>query len=79
MWRTPEYKLILRMERKPDASTYTSTDIIGGEFYDLLQDPNEWVNLYGNKEIAGKQEQKTQALLAHLKLLKKLPPFEAGI
>jgi len=75
MWRTPEHKLILRMERKPDASTYNSTDIIGGEFYDLLQDPNEWVDLYGNKEITGKQEKMMQDLMEHLKSLKQLPPI----
>jgi hypothetical protein len=76
MWRTPEYKLILRMERKSDASTYTSSDIIGGEFYDLVKDPNEWVDLYENKEIAGKQVEMTGELLTHLKSLKQAPPLK---
>jgi arylsulfatase len=75
MWRTPEYKLILRMERKPDASSYTSDDVIGGEFYDLILDPDEWTDLYGEKEIEERQEAMTRELLTHLKSLKQLPPY----
>ena len=76
MWRTPEYKLILRMERKADASSYTSSDIIGGELYDLAKDPNEWKDLYGHGDIVGKQVEMTGELLAHLKSLKLLPPLK---
>ena len=51
--------------------------------YNSTRCPNDegrkWDDLYGNKEIDGKQEQMTMELQAHLKSLKKLPPFEAGI
>ena len=30
-----------------DASQYSADDIIGGEFYDLAEDPQEWHDLYG--------------------------------
>ncbi len=79
MWRTPEYKLILRLERKPDASTYTSADILGGEFYNLMQDPFEWEDIYGQMDLKEKQEQMTKDLMAHLKTLKQLPPVKSGI
>jgi hypothetical protein len=67
------------MERKADASTYTSSDIIGGELYNLAKDPNEWKDLYGHGEIVGKQVEMTGELLAHLKSLKLVPPLESGI
>ena len=38
MLRTETHKLIVRFARKQDASTYTQSDIIGGEFYDLKTD-----------------------------------------
>ena len=76
MWRTPEYKLILRLERKTDASAYTSSDVIGGEFYNLVKDPNEWEDLYGHGDIVGKQVEMTGELLAHLKSLKQVPPLK---
>lgn len=47
MWRTREHKLILVMKRKANAADYTLQDVIGGEFYDLGQDPEEWDNHYG--------------------------------
>ena len=48
MWRTSTHKLILVMKRRADgdASMYTADDILGGEFYDLANDPQEWHDLY---------------------------------
>ena len=50
MWRTAGHKLILRMKRNADddASKYSTDDIIGGEFYDLNKDSQEWNDLYSN-------------------------------
>jgi arylsulfatase len=52
MWRTASHKLILRMKRnaKDDASKYSAADVIGGEFYDLVNDPLEWNDLYENSD-----------------------------
>ncbi|WP_459418161.1 sulfatase family protein [Flagellimonas sp.] len=66
MWRNKEYKLILVFNRKQSAPEYTKNDIIGGEFYDLTNDPNEWYNLYDQSEFREKQEQFTVNLLDHL-------------
>ncbi len=52
MWRTPTHKLILVMERQPSAADYTAEHIIAGEFYDLVNDPREWEDLYGRPEVA---------------------------
>ena len=70
MWRTADYKLILRMRRKSDTSTYTNEDIIGGELYDLEKDPYEWNDLYGASNPKEIQSIMTAQLLAHLKTLK---------
>ena len=53
MWRTPEAKLILVFQRREDPADYTAADIIGGEFYDLTEDPREWEDRYGSPEVAG--------------------------
>ena len=75
MWRTPQHKLILCMTRRADASTYTASDITGGEFYDLLTDPQEWNNLYDNVQAQPDVRKKmTDALLKHLG---KLAPIRA--
>lgn len=74
MWRTPEYKLILCMKRKADASMYTESDIIDGEFYDLQQDSQEWNNKYHDKSYEMTIARMKQELLAHLKTLKRMPP-----
>ena len=74
MWRTPEYKLILCMKRKADASLYTESDIIDGEFCDLRQDPQEWNNRYHDKSYETTIARMKQELLAHLKTLKRMPP-----
>ncbi|MCF7674090.1 MAG: sulfatase-like hydrolase/transferase [Akkermansiaceae bacterium] len=54
MWRTATHKLILVMKRRAelDAGNYTAGDIIGGEFYDLAKDPQEWNNLYADPAAA---------------------------
>ena len=74
MWRTSDYKLILCMKRKPDASLYTESDIIDGEFYDLQQDPREWNNKYHDKQYEATITRMKQELLAHLETLKRMPP-----
>jgi arylsulfatase A-like enzyme len=67
MWRTKSHKLILRMRRNADddASEYTDSDIIGGEFYDLRKDPQEWNDLYSSENAGVKIM--TKQLLGHLK------------
>ncbi|MCP4312454.1 MAG: sulfatase-like hydrolase/transferase [Bacteroidetes bacterium] len=74
MWRTDQYKLILRLNRKEDASAYIEGDIIGGEFYDLEADPQEWNNYYDAKEFEGQQNKMTGELLSHLKKLGRIDP-----
>jgi len=69
MWRTQRYKLILRMNRKARADQYTDADIIGGELYDLQNDPQEWVNLYGEENLEDAQKSMSADLLSHLKTL----------
>lgn len=66
MWRTQQYKLILVMNRKDDASTYTTADIKDGEFYDLAHDSKEWNNLYGAVEFSEIRNGMTEELLNHL-------------
>jgi len=67
MWRTHATKLILCMRRKSDASQYDATDIIGGEFYDLQTDPQEWRNLYLDPGPHTERLQAmTEALIKHL-------------
>jgi len=74
MWRTEKYKLILRMNRKADASAYIEGDIIGGEFYKLETDPQEWENVFGAKEVESQQAKMTGELLNHLKKLERAAP-----
>lgn len=74
MWRTEQYKLILRFERKENANLYDRSDIIGGEFYDLAVDRQEWNNLYNTIEIQERQKKMSIELLRHLKKLKKIEP-----
>lgn len=67
MWRTQTHKLILCMQRQPDASQYRAAHIIGGEFYHLQTDPQEWKDLYSNPgSHATRLESMKQALLEHL-------------
>jgi arylsulfatase A-like enzyme len=79
MWRTRHHKLILRMKRKADASKYTASDIIGGEFYDLQADGKEWNNLYDQHEAQPNvRKRMTKDLLKHLGGLAPLPPITGG-
>ncbi len=66
MWRNKDYKLILVFKRKQSVKEYNQNELIAGEFYDLTNDPNEWHNLYGKKELRDKQQQFTVNLLEHL-------------
>ena len=66
MWRTSQHKLILQCKRRVDASQYTAADIIGGEFYDLQRDPQEWRDLYHAEAHASLRQQMTGALLRQL-------------
>jgi len=74
MWRTEKYKLILRMNRKANASKYDKADIIGGEFYDLEADPQEWENLFDSKIVENQQENMQNNLLVHLNKLNRIKP-----
>jgi arylsulfatase len=66
MARTANHKLILRFSRKQDASKYTASDIIGGEFYDLKKDPQEWSDLYRSDAIKDVKDELTQQLMVKL-------------
>ncbi len=46
MWRTETHKLILVLNRKENVNDYNTEDIIAGEFYNLEDDPDEWIDLY---------------------------------
>ena len=72
MVRTEEYKLILSFNRKEDASAYTVSDIVGGEFYDLQRDPQEWKDLYEDKEFGEIKGEMTKLLLRRLSTMSKL-------
>jgi arylsulfatase len=74
MWRTEEHKLILRMKREYNLTQYDSSDIIGGEFYELLKDPQEWNNLYGLEDVKLYQARMTDELIEHIKKLDQLEP-----
>ena len=75
MWRTPNHKLILVMKHKSGsiADRYTNEDIIGGEFYDLKKDPQEWNNLYSKpKGYSIILDEMKKELLMFLQTQKKL-------
>jgi len=74
MARTQNHKLILRFSRKQDASTYTMSDIIGGEFYDLKSDPQEWNDLYQSEKEDKLKVELTHKLLAKLSTMSCLVP-----
>ena len=57
----------MKRTRGKDASEYTAEDIIGGEFYDLRNDPQEWNDLYSSENLIVKKM--TKELLNHLKKL----------
>ena len=72
MWRTEQYKLILQFNKEKNAKLYDRSDIIGGEFYNLNSDKQEWNNLYNSKEVEEKQNIMTVDLIGHLKKLKQI-------
>ncbi len=74
MLRTNNNKLILCFNRKPDASKYVKSDIIGGEFYDLQKDPKEWQNLFDDKNIAKIKGEMTELMMAKLSGMNCLTP-----
>jgi len=74
MWRTEKHKLILRLNRKTNANEYDKSDIIGGEFYALKADPQEWNNRYNAKVFEIQQAKMANELMDHLKSLAKLNP-----
>jgi len=59
MWRTRDFKLILF----PGPAT---GDMACGELYDLRKDPNEWRNVYDDKDYAPHRERMKAELIAHL-------------
>ncbi|NND08314.1 MAG: sulfatase-like hydrolase/transferase [Saprospiraceae bacterium] len=66
MARSGNHKLILRFDKKQDASEYTKSDIIGGELYDLKKDPQEWNNLYSDAKSTEIMGEMTEQLMAKL-------------
>lgn len=66
MWRTKEYKLILVFERQKHAKDYKMENVIAGEFYNLVDDPQEWNDLYGQEIIKNVQANFSKALIGHL-------------
>jgi arylsulfatase A-like enzyme len=72
MWRTADHKLILMMKgnRRTVPAEYTPDDIIGGEFYDLKKDRQEWNDLYSSDNPIVKKM--TKELLAFIGKLNKL-------
>lgn len=78
MWRTESHKLILVMKSPADddASKYTASDIVGGEFYDLKKDSQEWNNLYTDQNAdTAIRERMTTELLAFIQKQKKLTSY----
>jgi len=74
MWREAGLKLILRFQRKADISEYKNLDIIGGELYDLKNDPQERVDLYNEERFHDDQRRMSRELISHLEQLKRLSP-----
>jgi arylsulfatase A-like enzyme len=88
MWRTARHKLILRMHRNAndDLSRYSADDILGGEFYDLTEDPSEWHDLYDALDKADApaaqrqiRDTMTQQLLKFLQTQHKLTDFSQNM
>ena len=69
MARAENQKLILRFSRKQDASRYAIEDIIGGEFYNLKDDPQEWNNLFESAEVEALKEKMTWQILKRLQTM----------
>lgn len=75
MVRTEKYKLILCFNRKQDASEYVKSDITGGEFYNLMNDPKEWNNLYENNKTEELKDEMTELLMEQLRMMHCLTPI----
>ncbi|MBQ3080409.1 MAG: sulfatase-like hydrolase/transferase [Clostridia bacterium] len=60
MWRTKEYKLILYRE-----GPVFEDGEIKGELYDLINDPNEWTNLFYDEKYIKIRLKLTEEMLAH--------------
>lgn len=71
MLRTEQQKLILSFDRKENPSEYLVIDIVGGEFYDLKDDPKEWNNLYNDQEFEKQIVEMTGMLLKRLRNMDK--------
>jgi len=77
MWRTPEWKLILFMDR-PLADAASHLRDVRGELYDLRNDPHEWNNLYDAAAQASVREQMKTELLMHLACASEAFPVARG-
>jgi arylsulfatase A-like enzyme len=74
MWRTKEWKLIMYMP----GTVGNAVSRVGearGELYDLLEDPNEWTNLYDSSGHASIRERLKTELLMHLACVWAKGPF----
>ncbi|MCF7933194.1 MAG: sulfatase-like hydrolase/transferase [Spirochaetia bacterium] len=67
MWRDKEYKLIMTFRRERDITSYVRGKIIGGEFYDLKADPQEWNDLYEEPEQQMRIARMAEDLIDHMK------------
>lgn len=77
MWRTPDWKLILFMDR-PLAEAGSHLGEVRGELYDLRNDPHEWNNLYTAASRASVREQMKTELLMHLACASEAYPIARG-
>jgi arylsulfatase A-like enzyme len=77
MWRTKEWKLILyQLGNITDAMLHN--DDIGGELYDLRNDPHEWTNLYEADQFRRVRETLTHQLLMQLAIAWGKYPHQAA-
>jgi len=77
MWRTPDWKLILFMDR-PLAEAGGHLNEARGELYDLRADPHEWNNLYDAAAQASVREELKTQLLMHLACMSAAYPIGRG-
>jgi len=77
MWRTPDWKLILFMDR-PLAEAGGHLNEARGELYDLRTDPHEWNNLYDAVAQASIREALKTQLLMHLACASAAYPMGRG-
>jgi arylsulfatase A-like enzyme len=65
MWRTDQYKLIIHLPFS-SAEAYSRIDEAKGELYDLLEDPDEYHNLYDHADKLALRERLTRDMTMHL-------------